>query len=221
MSVKRTLPKIMDRADVEKLLAEPNTSCPTGLRNRAIMETMYRAGLRVSEVCNLAPRDIRWQARELVVREGKGGKDRVVPFGKALGQWLSLWNDERPKVGNGTGHFFCTLQGGRLSPRYLQAMIKRESEAAGLDPEGVTPHVLRHCYATELLDGGFTIREVQELLGHSDVSTTQIYTHVRPVGLREKIDARDAAEEQQDPAVAAFVATLTPEQKAALKAALD
>ncbi|MCY3019790.1 MAG: tyrosine-type recombinase/integrase, partial [Planctomycetota bacterium] len=149
--MKRTLPKVMDKTDVAKLLAEPNTSCPTGLRNRAILDAMYRAGLRVSEVCSLAPRDIRWQAGEIVVREGKGAKDRVVPFGRELANWLDLWNDRRPKAANGGGFFFCTLRGGKLSPRYLQAMVKREAEAAGLEPETVTPHVLRHTYATELL----------------------------------------------------------------------
>jgi site-specific recombinase XerD len=221
--MKRTLPKIMEKADVAKLLAEPNTTCPTGLRNRAIMEVMYRAGLRVSEVCALAPRDIRWAGRELVVRQGKGAKDRVVPFGRELENWLRLWDDKRPKTANGAGPFFCTLQGGKLTPRYLQAMVKREAVAAGLDAAGVTPHVLRHTYATQLLDDGFTIREVQELLGHSNVSTTQIYTHVSPKGLREKIAARDEAQ-AADPAVSGLVAalaSLTPEQKAALIAALQ
>jgi len=220
----RHLPKIMEKHEVAELLAQPNTGCPTGLRNRAILEVMYRAGLRVSEVCNLRPRDIRWQAQELTVVAGKGDKDRVVPFGRELENWLRMWADRRPTVGNGTGFFFCTLQGGRMSPRYLQQLVKRLATKAGLDPEQVTPHVLRHTCATELLDEGFTIREVQEVLGHARVETTQIYTHVRPKALGDKLRARDGEQEGQGDAtvdaLAAALQGLTDEQRAALAAAL-
>ena len=187
----RRLPEVLERQEVAKLLSAPNIRCLTGLRNRVALEIMYRAGLRVSEVCNLAPRDIRWRSMEVVVRHGKGDKDRVVPFSSELLVWLERWRDKRPPEAR---TFLCTLSGTPVIPRYLQQVAKRCASRAGLDPTHVTPHTLRHCYATELLEEGFTIREVQQILGHANVGTTQIYTHVRPAELRAKIRARSAQE---------------------------
>ena len=104
--------------------------------------------------------------------------------------WLRAWHEKRPKGKT----FFCTLKGGPLSTRYVQQVVKRMAHRAGLERvEKVSPHTLRHTYATELLDEGFSIREVQELLGHASVATTQVYTHVRPKGLADKIRARTEA----------------------------
>jgi len=213
----KTLPKIISREDVEKLLAVPNTSCPTGLRNRTALELMYRAGLRVSEVAGLKPRDVRWETGEVLVDHGKGDKDRVVPLDAEAINWLRLWRKDA-KHPKGAPTFFCTLKGGPLSTEYLRQVVKRCARKAGLDPAQVSPHKLRHSYATELLDEGFTIREVQELLGHSSITTTQIYTHVRPNGLAEKIRQRRQATVDAVPTVdatlAAAIATIraaTPE----------
>ena len=197
----KTLPHVLDRGEAEALLRQPNTRCPTGLRNRAMLELMYRAGLRVSEVVNLRPSDVRWQSRLVEVRNGKGNKDRAVPVDEATVGWLQAWSARRPPRGH---RFFCTLHGGSLSTRYVQAAVKRYAvRALGAErARAVSPHVLRHTYATELLDEGFTIREVQALLGHANVGTTQIYTHVRPSEIARKFNGRattdvDCASEEE------------------------
>lgn len=185
---RKKLPVVLDKEEAEAILAQPNTGCSTGLRNRAILEVMYRAGLRVSEVIYFRPGDIRWGSGILEIRGGKGGKDRNVPVDSETLGWLRAWQGQRPTRRQ---RFFTTLKGGSLSARYLQQMVKRIASKAGIDrADQVTPHVFRHTYATELLNDNFNIREVQDLLGHSSVSTTQIYTHVDPRALAEKIQLR-------------------------------
>jgi len=178
------LPKVISRHQAEALLRIPNTKCPTGLRNRSILEVMYRAGLRVSEVIGMKPGHIRWQTGELEVHQGKNNRDRVVPVDQETMSWLGRWDQQRPKRG---GRFFTTLAGRPLGRGYIYEMVRRCAGKTGLEFERIGCHVLRHSYATEKLADGFTIRDVQELLGHSDVSTTMIYTHVSPEKLREKV----------------------------------
>jgi len=191
----KRLPTVLEPAEARALLDQPNVNCPTGLRNRALLEVMYRAGLRNAEARHLRPGDIRWSTGMIEVRDGKGGKDRTVPVdGETLAR-LKAWQAIRP-AGR---YFFNTLKGGELSPRYLQALMKRLAAKAGIEQaERVTPHVLRHSYATHLLNDGFTIREVQTLLGHSSVQTTQIYTHVSPKDLAAKIQKRSGNGDQRD-----------------------
>lgn len=207
----RRLPQVLDRGDIERL-KDAVGGGRLGVRNRAALEAMHRAGLRVSEVCNLAPRDVRWNAAEVVVRNGKGGRDRVVPADDVLMMWLAKWNEMRPAGET----FFCALKGTATVPRYWQALLKTLAKRVGLDPAAVTPHILRHSFATECLDDGLTLRDVQELLGHTSVATTQVYTHVRPADLAAKVRARTkkAPEPVADPA-ATFVASLNDEQRAA------
>ena len=189
----KKLPHILEKDEAKALLSTPNTRCPTGLRNRVILEIMYRAGLRVSEVVNLHTTHIRFQDAIVEIHNGKGGKDRNVPLEQGTVGWLQAWKEKRPKGGR---YFFCTLGKGKISPRYLQEMVKRMADRAGIKSwSRVTPHTLRHTYATELLDEGFTIREVQESLGHSSIQTTQIYTHVRPGTLAAKIAKRSGSED--------------------------
>jgi len=214
----RRLPRVVERDQAVALLAAPNVRCPTGLRNRAMLETMYRAGLRVGEVVNLRPGDIRWGAMVLDVRRGKGNVDRSVPFGSELAGWLRAWAERRPK-GKGR-RFFTTLAGGAVSSRYVQQMVKRMASRAGLEGLEVTPHVMRHTYATELLDDGFTIREVQTLLGHANVRTTQLYTHVNGVELAAKVRARDEAAEPDVDVLARQLAGLPAATRQALVEAL-
>lgn len=178
--------KTITPEEAKQLLAQPNPACPTGLRNRAMLQLMYRGGLRVSEIENLRPGDIRWKAGKVEVRDGKGGVDRTVPLDPETMNWLRQWEAERPKGST----FFTTLKGGQVSQRYIRQMVDRSAEKAGLNPADVSPHVLRHSYATELLDEGFTIREVQTLLGHSNVRTTETYTHVNANGIADKIAKR-------------------------------
>lgn len=218
---RKRLPVVLEADELERLLAEPNTGCPSGLRNRAIMEVLGRAGLRNAEARHLRPSHIRWSDGLLEVRCGKGGRDRNVPFDEETRGWLRAWSSERPDG----PWFFGTLDGGKLSGRYLQAMVKRLARRALGDERGddVTPHVLRHTYATNKLDEGLTIREVQHLLGHADVSTTQIYTHVRPGNLREKIQGGDGEAEADGEArrLAEALQELPDETRAALADMLE
>ncbi len=183
----KKLPEVLERHEVAAIKKQPNCRCPTGLRNRAILEVMHRAGLRVSEIIKLRRRDIKWSIRTLEVRGGKGGKDRPVTIEDVALAWLRAWDAQRP-----TGStFFTTLAGKPLSARYLQQLVKRLARKAGIEePERVTPHVFRHTCATELLREGWDLREVQTFLGHENVVTTQIYLHVRPEALMAKARSR-------------------------------
>lgn len=181
---------------------------------------MYRAGLRVSEVVNLRPGDIRWRDGILEIQRGKGRKDRNVPVDQETLGWLQAWDAKRPK----SRHFFSTLKSRALSARYLQQMVKRLAHRAGLArADRITPHVLRHSYATELLNGGFTIREVQQLLGHASVATTQVYLHVRPDDLAAKIRKRMQTTDARKQAakLAEKLAALPHEARAALSELLE
>jgi len=189
------IPKILTREEVHNLLRVPNVRCPTGLRNRVMMETMYRAGLRVSEVCALHYSEVHLDpdAQWLEVRESKGGNCRNVPCGPLLVEWLRDWaktsEDFRAEW------FFCTLDGGQVSTNYVYQMTKRSAARAGIELRRVSPHVLRHTYATELLNDPnvrFTLRDVQELLGHKNLQTTEIYLHVNDQDLADKMHQRDA-----------------------------
>jgi len=181
----RTLPKVIERDNMGALLEAPNVRCPTGLRNRCMLEVMYRCGLRSGEVVALRPEDIRWQGYVIEVRHGKGDVDRCIPFGETVADWMVQWAAVRA---DDAARWFCTLAGKALMPRYLNAMCERLGKRAGIGH--VTPHMLRHTYATELLEEGFNLREVQELLGHAHVSTTQIYTHVAMTDLKDKLRRR-------------------------------
>lgn len=186
---KQRLPKTLARDEVAALLAAPNLRCPTGLRNRCILELAYRAGLRVGEVCALRPRDVDVAGGVVRVWDGKGGDGTAYFDSESLRVLLGTWKATR-RVLPKSPYLFCTLKGGQISPRYVQQMAKRMAKRAGLDPSKVTPHVLRHTFATELLDEGFHIREVQDAVRHADLSTTMLYTHVLDVQLREKIQRR-------------------------------
>jgi site-specific recombinase XerD len=183
------LPKVLSREDAHKLLTSIRTTSRTGLRNRVALQLMYRAGLRVSEVCNLGVRHVDLRNGYVYVQQGKGKKDRYVPIDPETIQLCQQWLCEKPA----SDYFICTLKGGPVSQRYLRAVCYRLSQKAGvfLDVNHrrvpVHPHTLRHCYATERLEDGFDLREVQELLGHSSPNTTAIYTHIRPAKLRRKV----------------------------------
>jgi len=149
---------------------------PIPLRNRIMIQVgLYRCALRVAEACALRRHDIRWDERRLLVRQGKGGRDRWVDLSTESVAILRLWDARRPKGDT----FFCSLKGTALGPRYIQAMVKRAAKRAGIaEPDRVTPHVFRHSRATHLLQAGANIREVQTILGHASVATTMIYTHI-------------------------------------------
>jgi len=174
----RRLPAILTKDHLTALIQSADDETPQGLRNRAILELMYAAGVRLSEVVALDLRNLDLGERTLLVR-GKGNKERMVligaPADKALRRYLA---DARPKLAAGeTDALFLNRDGDRLSGRSMQQIVRHHALRAGLD-EHVHPHLLRHSFATHLLDGGAELRVVQELLGHASASTTQIYTHV-------------------------------------------
>lgn len=188
----RRLPKALTMDQVESLLAAPDTSTVEGLRDAVLLELLYGTGARVSEVCALDVDDIRrvLDDPDLGLRLiGKGDKERIVPLGsyaaKAVDAWLIRGRPAWAEIGNGEHALLLNTRGRRLSRQSAWAVIRRAGEAAGLDVEHLSPHSLRHSYATHLLDGGADVRVVQELLGHSSVTTTQIYTLVTADHLRE------------------------------------
>ncbi len=195
----RRLPISLSASDVKRLLDQVDHSTPTGLRNRVAVELMLRCGLRVGEVSSLRRQDIDWDNGQIAVRSGKGAKDRMVPADPGTLTWLRRWDQER----NGHAQFFLhTIKQGRtrqFSVRGIQGAVKKYVRRAELDadPDNVTPHTLRHTYATQLLDEGFSIREVQELLGHERIETTEIYTHVTNGDLRRKIAERQPLDGQR------------------------
>lgn len=190
------LPQVITAAEYERLLARPSRRAPTGIRNAAVLAVMWDAGLRVSELCDLAPGDVirsGSNAQSLRVRRGKGGKDRA-NLGVPAATWalLERWAAVRPS----SKFFFSTLGGNRLSPRYLEAMVSRYAARAGVfkldDRNGqrpINPHMLRHSYATRLIEAGVPIHDVQAALGHASLQTTARYLHVNNARLAARLRA--------------------------------
>jgi len=174
------LPKVMSEKQVDSLLAAPDADSALGLRDRAMLETLYATGLRVSELVNLKLHEIGFN--EGVLRAlGKGSKERLVPLGELAIDWLGRYLSEaRPDIlkGQQSDALFVTARGGAMTRQAFWQLIKRYAPVAGIAPEKLSPHVLRHAFATHLLNHGADLRVVQLLLGHADISTTQIYTHV-------------------------------------------
>jgi integrase/recombinase XerD len=186
----RSLPKAIAIEDVEKLLAQPSSD-GLGSRDRAILETLYGAGLRISELVGLDIDDVDLDAGHVLVRSGKGSKSRLVPLGRAartaVGAYLTKVRPDlakRSKLSSSRGALFLNARGGRLSRQGCWKLLKAHAAGAGLGAR-VTPHTLRHSFATHMLDAGADIRVVQELLGHASLATTQVYTLVSDSKLRE------------------------------------
>jgi integrase/recombinase XerD len=175
----RTLPDTLSVQEVESLLAAPRVEEPLAWRDRALLELAYGAGLRVSELCGLGLTDL-LLAENLVRIYGKGGKERLVPIGRSLIGAVSVYlHTSRPELdrGKSKGKVLLNARGQPLTRVGAWGIVKRATQRAGITKR-VTPHTLRHSFATHLLEGGADLRAVQEMLGHADLSTTQIYTHV-------------------------------------------
>jgi integrase/recombinase XerD len=175
----RVLPDTLSVAEVEALLTAPSIDDPLGWRDRALLELGYGAGMRVSELCGLGITDL-LLPEQLVRVFGKGGKERLVPLGRAVIGSVSVYlHTLRPEIdrGRSRGRVLLNARGEPLSRVGAWGIVKRAAERAGIRKR-VTPHTLRHSFATHLLEGGADLRAVQEMLGHADLSTTQIYTHV-------------------------------------------
>jgi integrase/recombinase XerD len=175
----RSLPKSMSEAEVEALLAAPDIETPQGLRDRAMLETLYASGLRVSELVGL--KTVQASLQMGVVRIlGKGAKERLTPLGEEAVEWISRYQREARPVLLGerkSDALFVTARGGPMTRQAFWGLIKRHAAAAGVRG-AISPHTLRHAFATHLINHGADLRVVQLLLGHADISTTQIYTHV-------------------------------------------
>jgi integrase/recombinase XerD len=175
----RILPPTLSVLEMEKLLASPQVDEPLAWRDRALLELAYGAGLRVSELCSLGLTDL-LLTENLVRIFGKGGKERLVPIGRSVIGAVSVYlHTKRPALdrGKSKGRVLLNARGAPLSRVGAWGVVKRASRRAGITKR-VTPHTLRHSFATHLLEGGADLRAVQEMLGHADLSTTQIYTHV-------------------------------------------
>jgi integrase/recombinase XerD len=180
----RRLPKALSIADVERLLTAPVGQVPLARRDRALLELLYGAGLRISETVTLDLDDLDPVDRLVRVR-GKGDKERVVPYGEVASHALDLWLvGGRAATGPRSHALFLNARGGRLTRQGAWKMVAGHAERVGLT-QAVSPHTLRHSFATHLVDGGADVRAVQELLGHASVTTTQIYTLVSRSALRE------------------------------------
>lgn len=180
----RPLPKALTLDDVERLLAAPVGTGPLVLRDRALLELLYGAGLRISELTALDLDDLD-PVERLVRVLGKGDRERLVPYGEPAASALTAWVVQaRPGLVPRAPALFLNGRGGRLTRQGAWQRVKRSAAKVGLEHE-VTPHALRHSYATHLLDGGADVRAVQELLGHASVTTTQIYTLVSRSALRD------------------------------------
>jgi len=179
------LPKFLTEDEINRLLAAPDVSTEEGIRDRAILEIMYAAGLRVSELVSLRERDVDLHAG-IVICHGKGSKERRVPLGKSAIHWLQSYLRIKAAYGKPVSPLMFLQRGKPFTRQLAWAMIKRYAEKIGI--KNVSPHTLRHSFATHLLQHGADSRSVQALLGHSDISTTQIYTHITDVHLRSAYD---------------------------------
>ena len=183
----RRLPRTLSVDEVEQLLAGCIGDGPTGLRDRALLELLYSTGARISEAVGIDVDDLDTSSRTVLLR-GKGGKQRIVPVGRpalaAVDAWLVRGRPALAARSHGTPALLLNARGQRLSRQSAWHVLRGAAEVAGVRTE-VSPHTLRHCFATHLLSGGADVRVVQELLGHASVATTQVYTHVSVDALRE------------------------------------
>jgi integrase/recombinase XerD len=185
------LPKFLSADEVDKLIGQPNVSTPLGLRDRAMFEVLYATGMRVSELVGLRNRDLHL-AERYVTCIGKGNKERIVPIGDQAAEWVERYQQTgRPRLIKGTSdraaraspRLFVNARGGALSRVGFWKILKGQGRSAGLR-SALSPHIVRHSFATHLLERGADLRAIQMMLGHADLSTTQIYTHVLEARLR-------------------------------------
>jgi integrase/recombinase XerD len=184
-----SLPKFLTVEQVDALIAQPDVSTPLGVRDRAMIELLYATGLRVSELVAVRPADLHLR-EQYITSVGKGNKERLIPIGDAASAWIERYKaGARGELlrGRTSPRLFVNARGGPLSRIGFWKILKRHGRSAGL-PATLSPHVLRHSFATHLLERGADLRAIQMMLGHADLSTTQIYTHVLEARLRTIYD---------------------------------
>ena len=194
-SRRKKLPVVLEPEEVGKLLSIPNKRYITGIRNKAILALMANMGLRVSEVVNLKPGDLNLTKRKLRVVNGKGGVDRDLIIPEYTAEILKEWKKVKPKnsryffttIKDKSGGQFDSSKGSQLSVRYIQFMVKRYGERAGINKD-ITPHTLRHTFATDFIRQGQNVMKLKKILGHSDISTTQIYVTLANKDIEEAMN---------------------------------
>ena len=183
----RTLPDVLNQIEIEAILNQPSTVEPLGIRDKAILETMYATGMRVSELISLKQSELYADIGAVRVF-GKGSKERIVPIGKIALEWIHKYRlevrGELARKGRGRDVIFLNAHGRPMSRMAIWNIVREYTVKAGIKKE-VHPHTFRHSFATHLLEGGADLRAVQEMLGHADISTTQIYTHIDREYLKE------------------------------------
>lgn len=185
----KSLPKYLNEQEIDKILDAPDAARPTGIRDRAMLQLLYATGMRVSELCALQMTDLAADLGYIRVT-GKGNKQRIVPVGRAaLSAIAEYQNSGRPALlrGRGSKYLFVTARGGRLTRQAFWKLLAQNGKRVGIFRR-LSPHVVRHSFATHLLEHGADLRSVQTMLGHADISTTQIYTHVMKSKLRKTVD---------------------------------
>lgn len=182
----KALPGVLSIEEIDRILKQPKPD-PLGIRDRAILETLYATGMRVSELLELKQSNLLFD-EDLVLVYGKGSKERLVPIGQSAVRWIKTYLEQvrgtLAKKGRSADILFLNSRGGKLSRTAVWGMVARYARSAGITTD-VHPHTFRHSFATHLLEGGADLRAVQEMLGHSDISTTQIYTHIDREYLKE------------------------------------
>ena len=182
----RILPDVLTVAEIDKILNQPDINVTLGLRDKTVLEVMYACGLRVSEVTSIKIPDILFND-EVIRVFGKGSKERVVPIGKPALDWINIYITKSRSIlakTHSEDYLFLNWRGRKLSRMAIWNIISKYSKMARIQKE-VHPHIFRHSFATHLLEGGADLRSIQEMLGHADISTTQIYTHVDITYLKE------------------------------------
>jgi integrase/recombinase XerD len=183
----KSLPEVLSLAEVELILRQPDVSKRLGIRDRAILEVLYATGVRVSELVQLKQADLLFE-EELILVFGKGSKERLVPIGKSAREWVRKYQQETrihlAKLHRSRDVLFLNARGGPMTRRSIWNIVAKYAKAAAIKRD-VHPHTFRHSFATHLLEGGADLRAVQEMLGHADISTTQIYTHIDREYLKE------------------------------------
>ena len=183
----KNLPDVLNIFEVDEILKQPNTSNRLGISDRAMLETLYATGIRVSELVNLKQSNLMIEDG-LILVYGKGSKERLVPIGRSARQWIEEYQKQSrvhlAKSGKSQDVLFLNVRGTNLTRDMIRKLVEKYSSAAGIRKK-VHPHTFRHSFATHLLEGGADLRAVQEMLGHADISTTQIYTHIDREYLKE------------------------------------
>ena len=185
----KTIPKFLNLEQIDRILQAPDDTLPTGIRDRAMLELLYATGLRVSELCRLGISDLNLEVGVLRAT-GKGNKQRVVPVGRSAVEAVRRYLESargRILKGRGSRYLFVTARGGAMTRQAFWKLLGVHGKRAGIF-RNLSPHVVRHSFATHLLEGGADLRSVQTMLGHADISTTQIYTHVMRSRLRKTLD---------------------------------